>query len=74
MSLSNIDLSQYCIVRHRATDKVYVYETSKYPHFLQAEEPQEFVCYALNREGQVNTTASITFSKEQLFLQPICPR
>ena len=73
MSLANIDLSQYCIVRHRDTDKVYVYESKKYPHFLEAPEQQTFVCYDLDRYGHVNATVPFTFKKEQLYLQPIRP-
>lgn len=73
MSLANIDLNQYCIVRHRDTDKVYVYESSKYPHFLEAGEQQGFVCYALDLYGHVNTIVPFDFKKEQLYLQPIRP-
>ncbi len=73
MSLASIDLSQYCIVRHRDTDKVYVYESTKYLHFLEATEQQTFVCYALYRYGHVNTVVPFTFEKEQLYLQPIRP-
>lgn len=72
MSLANINLSQYGIVRHRDTDKVYVYETAKHPPFKAAEEHQEFGCYALDRNGQINLGMPFTFTKEQLFFQPIC--
>ncbi|RDC58775.1 hypothetical protein [Adhaeribacter pallidiroseus] len=71
MSLANIDLNQYSIVRHRDTDKVYVYETAKYPPFKAAAEHQELGCYALDRNGQINLDTRFTFKKEQLFLQPI---
>ncbi len=72
MSLANINLSQYSIVRHRDTDKVYVYEIVKHPPFKAAVEHQEFGCYALDRNGQINLATQFTFKKEQLFLQPIC--
>ena len=71
MSLANIDLSKFCIVRHRDTDKVYLYETDLHPSFAEAKEQEEFKCFALDIFGCVNTTDSFIFKKENLYLQPI---
>lgn len=71
MSLANIDLSKFCIVRHRDTDKVYLYETALHPTFPEAAEQEEFRCFALDIFGQVNTTDQFTFRKENLYPQPI---
>ena len=71
MSLSNIDLNKFCIVRHRNTDKVYLYETAQHPSFQEAEEQAEFNCLALDIFGQVNTTDHFAFKKEELYLQTI---
>lgn len=71
MSLANIDLNKFCIVRHRNTDKVYLYETALHPSFQEAEAQAEFKCLTLDIFGQVNTTANFAFKKEDLYLQPI---
>ncbi len=71
MSLANIDLTRFCIVRHRDTDKVYLYETAIHPLFQEAEEQTEFKCFTLDIFGQVNTTDQFSFKKEDLYLQPI---
>ncbi|QNF34111.1 hypothetical protein HUW51_15795 [Adhaeribacter swui] len=71
MSLANIDLSKFCIVRHRDTDKVYLYEKNQHPAFPGAAEQDEFTCFALDIFGCVNTSESFTFKKENLYLQPI---
>ena len=71
MSLANIDLSKFCIVRHRNTDKVYLYDTVQHCSFQEAEEQTEFKCHALDIFGEVNTTDCFTFKKEDLYLQPI---
>lgn len=71
MSLANIDLSKFCIVRHRNTDKVYLYETAMHPTFQEAEEQENYRCLALDILGQLNTTDHFNFKKGDLYLQPI---
>ncbi|PSR52619.1 hypothetical protein AHMF7605_03305 [Adhaeribacter arboris] len=74
MSLANIDLSKYSIVRHRDTDKVYLFETALHSRFQEADENQDYLCYALDINGKINYTDQYHFTKEKLYWQPVSLR